>query len=151
MALSSPINIGRWIKMELTSTKDMKAVLNYMNDNDMINIDFIQQQIMMKEREKYLEQHQYEIYKGKDGRWCTYLPAEKNGKRKEIRKKNRTDVEDCVIAHYRSIALEPFIEQVFYEWINNKLECKEIKNSHMIDMKISLSIFLSITKMPVRY
>ncbi len=113
--------------MELTSTKDMKAVLNYMNDNDMINIDFIQQQIMMKEREKYLEQHQYEIYKGKDGRWCTYLPAEKNGKRKEIRKKNRTDVEDCVIAHYRSIALEPFIEQVFYEWINNKLECKEIK------------------------
>lgn len=137
--------------MELTSTKDMKAVLNYMNDNDMINIDFIQQQIMMKEREKYLEQHQYEIYKGKDGRWCTYLPAEKNGKRKEIRKKNRTDVEDCVIAHYRSIALEPFIEQVFYEWINNKLECKEIKNSHMIDMKISLSIFLSITKMPVRY
>ena len=50
--------------MELTD----KELLNYVLENDIISRDDIQKRIEMNERKKYLKEHAYEIWQGKD-RW----------------------------------------------------------------------------------
>lgn len=44
----------------------------------------ISRAVYMVKREEYLKRHIYDIYKGKDGKWYTYLPDEtkKFGRRK---------------------------------------------------------------------
>ena len=51
-----------------------KAILNYALQNGIIDIYTIQKQIEMNERKKYLEMHNYEVFKGADGNYHTSVP-----------------------------------------------------------------------------
>lgn len=53
----------------------------------------------MTQREAILTKHVYKITQGKDGNWRTYLPLADG--RKQVKRKDRPDVEDVVIAHYK--------------------------------------------------
>lgn len=67
----------------------------------MIDLSYIQEQVIMKERTKYLSQHPYKISQGKDGKWRTYLPDADKG-RKMIKKSSQKDVEDVIVKYYQS-------------------------------------------------
>ena len=46
----------------------------------MINVSDVQEQVEMNKREEILEKHPYDIWKGKDGNWHTYLPDKEKGR-----------------------------------------------------------------------
>lgn len=55
----------------------------------------------MKEREKILENHPYEIWQGKNGQWYTYLPDEVKGR--ILKKRNtREKIENIVIKYWKA-------------------------------------------------
>ena len=100
-------------------------ILNFALENGIINSNSIHTQMQLSERQKYLEEHQYAIYQGKDGLWYTYLPGEEG--RDKIKRKSKEAVEDVVYEFYKKRHQEPTIQRVFDEWIEQKLEYKEIR------------------------
>ena len=100
-------------------------ILNFALENGIIDSNSIHTQMQLSERKKYLEEHKYAIYQGKDGAWYTYLPGEND--RDKIKRKSQEAVEDVVCEFYRKRHQEPTIQRVFYEWIDQKLEYKEIR------------------------
>ncbi len=91
----------------------------------MIDISYVQEQIEMKQREDLLKKHPYKIYQGKDGKWYTYLPDEKRG-RKMIKRNTKVDIEEQVILYWKTELDNPRIREIFYEWMKRKLEYKDI-------------------------
>lgn len=114
----------------MASSKE--ELLKYALQNDMIDLPNIEEQIKMNERKKYLEMHEKEhkVWKGRDGRWCTYVPdkTKKNGV-KFAKRKNRSDLEDLIVECWKQYEVSPTIREVFEEWNNRKLERNQIKQS----------------------
>ena len=54
-------------------------ILKFAVENGIIDADAIRKQIEMKEREQLLAKHTYEIWKGKNNKWYTYLPDKEKG------------------------------------------------------------------------
>lgn len=101
-------------------------------DSGMIDIAAIQKQVEMADAKKYLKEHRFKIYQGKDGKWNTYVPdeTEKYG-RKLVRKNTKEEVEKEVIRFYRLKEREPTVKDVFDQWVQLKLEYGEIaKQTH---------------------
>lgn len=92
-----------------------KADLISAGKNAIIEQAYLQEQIEMLKRREILSQHKYDIYQAYDGRWCTYLP-QKDGGRKSIKKKNKIDVENAVVEHYRQQAEGVKFSFVYNEW-----------------------------------
>lgn len=80
----------------------------------------------MSERKKYLAEHTTSIWKGENGYYYTKLKDSKTGKKKLVKKKTKKDLEDAIIEHYRQIADNPTVGQVFERWSREKLDAKEI-------------------------
>jgi len=76
-------------------------------------------------REELLKQHSYEIWQSKDGKWYTYLPAQ-NGGRILKKRKSKRDLENIIIDYYKN-QKEILLQDVFQEWISQKLEYGEIQ------------------------
>jgi integrase len=100
-------------------------LLQYALKNGMIDLSSMQNDIEMKKKEYYLALHIYEIWKGKNGKWYTYIPDDKKGR---ILKKRNTEeeIKNMIIAFYKRIETEPYLKDVFYDWLEEKLELKEI-------------------------
>lgn len=97
--------------------------------NGSIDINTIQTDYDMSERKRYLAMHNYKIWQGKDGGFYTYLPDKDFEKeRRLIRKSNQKTIEDVVVNYYKEKDKEPNIHDVFYSWLDEKLELKEICN-----------------------
>lgn len=105
-----------------------EELLKYAVDNGMIDLSYVQEQIEMSKREETLKKHPYKIWKGKDGKWYTYLPDEKKGRilRKKISKK---EIENDVIKYWKEQEENPRVKDVFKQWILEKLEYNEISKS----------------------
>lgn len=105
-----------------------KELLNYAIENGIISRDTIQEKIEMNERKRYLEQHNYEVWKGKDERYYTYLPDKhsKSG-RKLLKRTNESAIEDAIVDYYKNMSNEPYIEDVYNMWIESKLSYGEIQ------------------------
>lgn len=104
-----------------------KELLNYAIENGIIDIDTISKKIEMNERKKYLEMHNNEVWQGSDGKWRTYFPDKscKNGRR-TVKRTIRASVDDAIVEFYKEQENEPYIEQVFYQWVNDKISYGEI-------------------------
>ncbi len=75
--------------------------MQYVLDNNIIDLSYVQEKIEMAKREEILKQHTHKIWEGKDGYWHSYLYDETKPKnRKPIKKKRLTDLEDAIIAAY---------------------------------------------------
>lgn len=96
-------------------------------ESGMIDYAAIQEQVEMADNKKYLSQHKSKIYQGGDGRWNTYLPdtSSKYGRRL-VRKNTKNEVEKEVVEYYKQKEVEPTVGDVFYSWLNSKLEYGEI-------------------------
>ncbi|MCM1253249.1 MAG: tyrosine-type recombinase/integrase [Clostridium sp.] len=94
----------------------------------MIDLAYVQEQIEMKKRDELLHKHPYKIYQGKDGKWYTYLPDDEKGR---IFKKRNTkeSIESLVIAYWKEKETNPTINDIFREWIADKISRQEISKS----------------------
>lgn len=110
---------------ELSATSDTD-LLNFMIDKGIIDYERVQMQFAMAERYELLKEHPYKIWQGENGKWYTYLPDEKKGR---VLKKRTTQkaIEDIVVQYIREHKEIPYIRTVFTEWVNQKLEYKEIR------------------------
>lgn len=130
-----------------------KELLNYAMENGMIDISTIQKTIEMNERKKYLEMHNHEVWKGKDGYFYTKVDDEtKPGGRRMIKKSKREAVEDAIVDFYKSRKDEPTIESVFAEWVEQKIEYGEIQRQTQERYQIDFDRFFSeIKSKKIRY
>ena len=102
-----------------------EELLKYAVDNGMIDLSYVQEQIDMSKRKELLERHPYKIYQGKDGKWYTYLPCKDSG-RKMFKRSTRENVENQVIGYWEKEIENPTIKELFYEWLERKLEYNDI-------------------------
>lgn len=104
---------------------DAKNVLNYLTKSGTIKLDEVLQEIEMQERDTILKQHRYEIWRGEDGKWYTYIPDPV--KKRLLRKRStKTKLEDFLVNFYREKQTNPTLREVYAEWIARKLEFNEI-------------------------
>ena len=103
-------------------------MLQFAIENGMIDESTIQEKMEMNERKKILEQHPYKIWKGKDGKWYTYLP-DKQKNRKQIKRKSEKDLQEVIIGFWKEELENPTIDEVFKEWNDRRLELKKISQS----------------------
>lgn len=82
--------------------------------NGMIDVTHLKEQVEMKKRQEIISNHPYAITHGKDGRWSTYLPY-KDG-RKNVKFKNRADVENAIVEFYKQSEKTYTFEDVYCEW-----------------------------------
>ena len=104
-----------------------KELLDFAIKNDIIDIGATLKQIEEMERKEILAQHPYSITEKPDY-YANYLPGE-NGKRKYRVRHTRKEIEDLIIAYYKEKMQEVYLKDVFYEWINKKLEYNEIQRA----------------------
>ena len=103
-----------------------EQMLRYAVENGIIDIDTLQMKVEMNERKKYLEMHNHSIWEGKNGYYYTKIDEE--DRKKLVKRKTKEALETAVVNHYKSKVKEPTVEAVFQQWIEKKLEYKEIQN-----------------------
>lgn len=108
--------------------KDKNDLLNYAIENGIIDLKCIKQQIKMKEESKILSEHPYKIWKGNNDTWYTYLPDKERGR---VLKKRSTEekINQVVIEYWKKEKEKHTIEDVFYEWVEEKLKYGEIEKA----------------------
>lgn len=100
-----------------TESEYLQAAL----DSGMIDLTTLKAQIEMAERQKYLESHH--IWQGKNGLWYTKLSE------KLIKRKTKGAIENEVVKYERMLEENPTVQEVFYQFINQKLRYKDISKS----------------------
>lgn len=118
-------------KRKETMQKDdvaMEQLLNLVKTNDSIDKTSVLSLVNEMKNRKYLSNHQYEIWKGEDGYYNTYLPTS-DGKRIRKRRKDKTELEELIIDYYKQIEENPTIEKIFYEWLDYRLMRGAIEKS----------------------
>lgn len=103
-------------------------MLQYALNNGIISLDDVRKHVEQMKRQELLEKHQYKIWQGKDGEWYTNL-YDDDGKRHIKHRKTLQALEDVIVEYIKDKIEYPTIESVFLEWINLRLERKEISKA----------------------
>ena len=118
--------------------------MKYAVENGIIDLEHVQEEIEMKEREKILEEHPYKIWQGKDGEWHTYLPDEEKG-RVQRHRRTEKEIQNLIVKYWKEQRENPTIKELYEEWSTKKLERKEIvistKNRYDRQFKESMTEF----------
>ena len=81
-----------------------KNLLQFILNNDIINLDDVRDSMRKEERKRLLSLHTYKIFQDKDGRWKTTLPDEtKKSKRRLVAKRELCDLEDAIVEYYKGL------------------------------------------------
>lgn len=102
-------------------------ILKFAVESGILDLHTIQMQIEMNERKKYLEQHIYKIWQGKNGKWYTELPCENERGRKLVKRTTEKDVQDVIIRYYKDAEDRHCFGDVYKEWIEDKAKYGEIQ------------------------
>ena len=103
-------------------------MLQYALANGIIDLDAMREKVGAMQKQEILEQHTFRIWKGTYGHWYTYIPdSDAKGGRRLVHKRKREDIDEAIIQAYYTELQEPYIEEVFREWVDRKLEYGEIK------------------------
>lgn len=105
-------------------------LLKFAMENGMLDKDAILRKMEMKERERLLSLNPYAPYLDKEGRWCVYLPEEgRKAKRVLKRRKTKKEIEDLIIAFWKKMDENPTINDLFEEWLSDRLRREEISKT----------------------
>lgn len=118
-------------------------VLKYAVDNGMIDLSYVQEKIEMSKRKELLEKHPCKIWEGKNGCWYTYLPDGKGGRILKKRKL-KTDLENDIVKCLSQQADNPTVADIFHEWIDSRLETKEISKASFDRYSVDFRRFFSV-------
>lgn len=104
-------------------------MLRFALDNGIIDLATIESEIEDMERESILKMHTNNVWQGKNGKWYTYLGN--GGDRKLLKRNTLEEIENVIIdtyseEFYRNSDDNICVEDIFIEWINAKLEIREI-------------------------
>jgi hypothetical protein len=94
--------------------------------HDIIDLENLKGVVIDMNRKEILSQHKHAITQGKDGRWSTRISLE-NGKSVVRHRKTKEELEDYLVDYYRSLQEAVYIKDVFWLWMNEKLDYGEIK------------------------
>lgn len=100
-------------------------LLKYAIENGILDTALVQEKIEMQRRKELLNKHPYRIWEDKNGIWHTYFPDDIKG-RIHKKRNSKEKIEEIVIEFWKNQADDPKIKDVFDEWIDSKLELKEI-------------------------
>lgn len=104
-------------------------MLRYLAENDKIDIAIVAQQIIMAKRNEILEKHPYNIWLASDGYWKTKLKGD-DGRKYQIKRRNKSDIEDAVIEYYKTHSSEDFtFKSRFNKWIERQRSCARSENT----------------------
>ena len=96
-------------------------MLQYLQENGIINIEDVLNNIEKMKNEEIIKQHPYKIFQGSNNRWYTYLPdKEKPHGRKQIAKSTLESLHTAIISDYKKRALEEDIRQLNLEKLYQK-------------------------------
>ena len=101
-----------------------REILQHLVNNGTIDLTVISQELDMNNNKKYLAYHDNKIWQGTDGAYYTHLSDDK---RTLIRRVNLDDLERYLIGYYKMKEDKPTFKEVFYRWISEKLEYREIR------------------------
>jgi len=120
--------------------KNVQAILSALSNSDIMSTDDVLDMIEMKEKERILSQHPFEIWQASDGRYKSYLPDEtKKNNRRMIAKKSREDLEKLIVDDYkRRNQKQPSekmtLRKLYPEWFDFKaLHASASTYMHRID------------------
>ena len=106
--------------------KDEKELLQFALDKRTIDVESIKNVVADMTRKEILAQHKYAIIQGSDGRWSTRIVQE-DGTNAVRHRKSREALEDYLVEFYKSKEQAIYIADVFWKWMNEKLDFGEIK------------------------
>lgn len=101
-------------------------MFSFLVENGIIDIGDVQNAMTKKHREALLKQHPFDIYRGKDGRYRTYVKDETNGYgRRMIVKSHKEDLLDYLVNFYEKQEKDTSIrdytlERIYPDWKSHK-------------------------------
>ena len=105
---------------------ELKELLQILSPDGTINEANIEALFAEKERRELVAKHKYEIWKQGEY-YCTHLPdSSAKGGRRLKRSKTKKGLEDAIAEHYKELADNPTIDEIFKEWNDRKLETGSI-------------------------
>lgn len=113
--------------LECRQGREVIEALKESQDLSIINIttDTVKQ-IEEMEKAKYLAKHNHRIWKAADGKWKTYVDdTSKRGYSLKTRN-SKENLEKFIVKWYRQKEEDPYIEQVFEKWNQERLNYGEI-------------------------
>lgn len=146
MDLSNNINIS-----------DEKELLQYALEKRIIDVESIKDVVADMNKKEILAQHSQTIWQGSDGNWHTHIILE-DGKRVVRHRKTREELENYLVDYYKKLEEAVYIKDVFWKWMNEKLDygeikkqsydkyCAEFKRFFPNDCSICMKIFKNITE-----
>ena len=131
---------------------DNTELLKYAIENGIIDLEHVQEEIEMKEREELLKKHPYSIWKGKDGRWYTYLPDEEKKRGKALKKRNsQREIENVVIEFWKERKKKERIysfDDVYYMW--RKIQDQLVSGNSVVKYNTDYNRFFKETEFTKR-
>ena len=109
-----------------TNVSDKKEILQYVVDSGIINLESIKNVVDDMTKKEILAQHKYAIVQGSDGRWSTRVPLDE-GTSAVRHRKTREELEAYLVNYYKELKKSIYIKDVFWKWMNEKLDYGEIK------------------------
>ncbi|MCR5104112.1 MAG: hypothetical protein K6B68_06615 [Eubacterium sp.] len=104
-------------------------MLRYLSENGMIDLTITAKQIVMQRRRDILSEHPYTIWQSSDGYWKTKLKGD-DGKKYQIKRRNRSDIEDAVIEYYRLHSVDNYKFKARYNmWVERQRDCGRSDNT----------------------
>lgn len=106
------------------------GLLKLLTNNGKIDVDVIATQLKtMNERQKYLDMHTCKLWLASDGYWKTKV-KESDGHYRLVKKKDKSDLEDAVVEHYKRLSLKDnSFKTRFSVWIDRQKECGRSDNT----------------------
>lgn len=99
--------------------------LNFAIENGIVEESTILRMVNEMKNDRYLRLHPYSIWVDSNGYYCTHITTH-SGKRKLYKRKTETELHDVIIDYYKSLDENPVVSEVFYMWVNEKMEFGEI-------------------------
>lgn len=115
MDLSNNINLS-----------DERELLQFALEKRIIDVESIKDVVADMNKKEILAQHSQTIWKGSDGNWHTHIILE-DGKRVVRHRKTREELENYLVDYYKKLEEAVYIKDVFWKWMNEKLDYGEIK------------------------
>lgn len=138
--------------MTKATVYDDSELLNYAVQTGIISLDTMLNDIAIMERKEILAQHVYSITTttDKSGKkiFSTYLPNP-DGTRLFRRRNSLEELENVIVDFYKALQEEIYIENVFYEWIDRKLEFGEIQKASYDRYVNNYKRFFQYTNIPI--
>lgn len=122
------ININTNI-LEKYNANDTDAVLNFLHENDIVDISYMRNLMEMKYREQILNDHPARVWQASDGYWKTYLTDE-NNQRKLVKRKVKKELEDVIVSYYKK--KKDFTFSVYFEEWKEKQKKYGVSNNTLL-------------------